>query len=293
MKIFRIASLFVLNCCLLGGALAAEPTTTVLSKESSAGNGHSLEAETAAIRKHHLSRLNERLAIDPLVLHQTCRYESEISTAPPSKRVVLSFDDGPDPHQTEYILEILKKHDIGGTFFLIGEKAKLHPTLVAKIQEGGRHTIGNHSWDHPNFHEISVDQQASEVLRYEEEPATGPVKLLFRYPYGNSSCETNALLHSRGYRIVGWHVDSCDWAFDKSGSVDAKEAFACGVLAQNKNNYIEHVVSSVRAHNGGVVLMHEIHPNTIRMLEEIIVRLKQDGFVFGTIEDVNFAPSLR
>ena len=76
------------------------------------------------IRQHHLSRLDDRLKTDPVVLHQTCKYESEISTAPPMKRVVLSFDDGPDPVQTEYILDVLKKYDISGTFFVIGEKAK-------------------------------------------------------------------------------------------------------------------------------------------------------------------------
>jgi peptidoglycan/xylan/chitin deacetylase (PgdA/CDA1 family) len=238
-------------------------------------------------------RLDDRLKIEPAVLRQTCKYESEISTAPPARHVVLSFDDGPESGQTEYILEILKKHDINGTFFLIGEKAKSHPALVDNILESGRHTVGNHSWSHPNFHELSLNQQADEVLKYEEAPAHGPVKLLFRYPYGNSSCETNNLLHSRGYRIVGWHVDSCDWAFDKAGTVDAKEAISCGVLAQNKKNFVEHVVSTVRAHNGGIVLLHEIHPNTIKKLEEIIVRLKEEGFIFGSIEDLDFIPSLR
>jgi peptidoglycan/xylan/chitin deacetylase (PgdA/CDA1 family) len=293
MNIFCIVSLLALECFVLGTVFAAEPVAGIVSEETSASKSHTLEEETLAIRKHHLSRLDERQRTEALVLRQTCKYESEISTAPPGKRVVLSFDDGPDPVQTEYILEILKKHDISGAFFLIGEKAKSHPALVAKIRESGRHTIGNHSWDHPNFHDISTSQQADEVLKYEESPSAGPVKLLFRYPYGNSTCDTNELLHTRGYRIVGWHIDSCDWAFDKSGSVDAKEALSCGVLAQNKNNYIEHVVSTVRAHNGGIVLMHEIHPNTIKMLEEIIVRLKQEGVTFGSIEDTDFVSSLR
>jgi peptidoglycan/xylan/chitin deacetylase (PgdA/CDA1 family) len=75
--------------------------------------------------------------------------------------------------------------------------------------------------------------------------------------------------------------------------VDAKEALSCGVLAQNRSNYVDHVVSTVRAHNGGIVLMHEIHPNTIKKLEEIIVRLKQEGFIFGSIEDPDISPSLR
>ena len=293
MKILRLVSVSALVVCLFGVSQAAEPTAEQSATRKPAHSSHSLEEETATIRKHHLKRLDNRLNVEAAVLHQTCKYESEISTVPPARRVVLSFDDGPDPVQTEYILEILKKHNIGGTFFLIGEKAKSHPALVDKILADGHHTIGNHSWDHPNFHDITPAQQAEEVLKFQEAPSVGPSKLLFRYPYGNSSCDTNDLLHGRGYRIVGWHVDSCDWAFDKAGSVDAREALSCGVLAQNRDNFVEHVVSTVRAHKGGIVLMHEIHPNTIKKLDEIIVRLKEEGFVFGSIEDMDFVPSLR
>lgn len=293
MKNLRLFLLSVLPLLISGPSLAVDPAVDSVTAGKPAQEGHSISEETASIRKHHLKRLEDRVNVAPLVLQQACRYESEISTAPPAKRVVLSFDDGPDMSQTEYILEVLRKHDIAGAFFLIGEKAKSHPELVAKILAAGRHTVGNHSWDHPNFHDISPAQQAEEVLKYEDAPSTGPVKLLFRYPYGNSSCETNDLLHKRGYRIVGWHVDSCDWAFDKDGSVDAREALSCGVLAQNRSNYVEHVVSTVRAHKGGIVLMHEIHANTIRKLDEIIGRLKEEGFVFGSIEDIDFAPTLR
>jgi len=65
------------------------------------------------------------------------------------------------------------------------------------------------------------------------------------------------------------------------------------VQAQNRNNYVEHIVSTVRAHKGGIVLMHEIHANTLRKLDEIIGRLKEEGFVFDSIEDIDFAPTLR
>lgn len=289
----RLFLFSVLLLLISGPGLAMDSVVDAVTAGKPAQAAHSISEETASIRKHHLKRLEDRVNVAPLVLQQACKYESEISTPPPAKRVILSFDDGPDMSQTEYILEVLRKHDIAGAFFLIGEKAKSHPELVAKILAAGRHTVGNHSWDHPNFHDISPAQQAEEVLKYEDAPSTGPIKLLFRYPYGNSSCVTNDLLHKRGYRIVGWHVDSCDWAFDKDGSVDAREALSCGVLAQNRNNYVEHVVSTVRAHKGGIVLMHEIHANTIRKLDEIIGRLKEEGFVFGSIEDIDFAPTLR
>lgn len=86
--------------------------------------------ESARIRDIHLKRLNERLTLEPKELKERCRYESEISTTTPSKRVVLTFDDGPEPGQTEHILRVLAKYDIHGTFFIIGEKMRQHPDLV-------------------------------------------------------------------------------------------------------------------------------------------------------------------
>lgn len=132
------------------------------------GLTHSSAQATETIRQHHLQRLYNRFHQDPAVLRQTCRYESEIATAPPLRKVVLSFDDGPEPGQTKQILDLLKKHEIQGTFFLIGEKARAHPDLVEQILAEGGHTVGNHSWSHPNFHDIPAAKQAQEVLKYEE-----------------------------------------------------------------------------------------------------------------------------
>lgn len=254
---------------------------------------HAHEGETAEIRRHHLKRLNDRLTLEPKILQQTCRYESDIQTRPPKRRVAFTFDDGPEPGQTEHILSVLKKYDISGAFFMIGEKVQQHPELVEKVREAGHQIIGNHSWDHPNFHDISSTEQTAQVLRNETLLAKDLQPKLFRYPYGNSTCETNEFVRSRGYKIVGWHIDSCDWAFEKTGSVDIREAISCGVLPHDYNDYVGHVISATRARNGGIILMHEIHPNTIKKLEEIIVQLKGEGFSFGTILDDDFQQSMR
>ncbi|HZX31119.1 MAG TPA: polysaccharide deacetylase family protein [Rhodocyclaceae bacterium] len=274
----------------LAAALSLLPCVEVAAQSP---GEHSPEEETTKTRQHHLKRLADRLTVDPAVLRQSCKYESDISTRPPAKRVALTFDDGPEPGRTEFILETLKKHEIKAAFFLIGRKAEQHPQLVAQIRAAGHHVAGSHSWDHPNFHDISVEEQAKEVLKSDGLLMGDQTLKLFRYPYGNSTCDTNNLLRTHGYRIVGWHVDSCDWAFDRTGSIDTKEAVSCGVLAQNRSDFVGHVVSSVRGHNGGIVLLHEIHPNTLKRLDEIIVKLKEDGFVFGSIDEPEFAPSLR
>ncbi len=254
---------------------------------------HTREEETAEIRKHHLKRLDDRLTMEPKILQQTCRYESDIQTRPPKHRVALTFDDGPEPGQTEYILSVLKKYDISAAFFMVGQKVQQHPELVEQVREAGHQIIGNHSWDHPNFHDISATEQAEQILRNENLVIKDPQQKLFRYPFGNSTCETNEFVRSRGYKIVGWHIDSCDWAFENTGSVGVKEAISCGVLPQDYNDYVGHVISAARARNGGIILMHEIHPKTVRKLEEIITQLKAEGFSFGSILDDDFQQSMR
>jgi peptidoglycan/xylan/chitin deacetylase (PgdA/CDA1 family) len=267
-------------------AAAAAPTAASTARER----------ETADIRRHHLQRLDDKLASTAQALQESCRYESDIATRPPKGRVALTFDDGPEPGQTEHILSVLQKYDIPAVFFMVGAKMQRYPELVAKVRASGRQIIGNHSWDHPNFHDIAPAQQAQEVLR--EEPllagAGGQIGAkVFRYPFGNASCETNALVRARGYKIVGWHIDSCDWAFERTGSVDFKEATSCGVAAQYHGDYVGHVVSAVRARNGGIVLMHEIHPKTVARLEEIVLQIRGEGFAFGTVLDEDFQDSLR
>lgn len=290
----RVARLwcFLIATALYGGINSAVELSSA-AKIPPLSSEHVHEEEVANIRKHHLNRLYERLTTDPKILHEACRYESEISTAPPKKRIALTFDDGPEPGQTELILATLKKRNLPAAFFMIGRKAKQHPELVAKVLAEGHMIIGNHSWDHPNFHEIGVAEQAQETLQSEAILANSPQPKLFRYPYGNSTCETNELLRSHGYRIVGWHIDSCDWAFDKTGMINVREAISCGVLTQHHDDYVGHVVSATRARNGGIILMHEIHPNTLRKLEDIIDQMIAEGFTFGTVLDADFQSSLR
>jgi len=252
------------------------------------------------IRLNHLKRLDERLSKTPEQLRAQCRFVSDISTAPPPGIVALSFDDGPEPGQTELILAVLAKHKVPATFFMIGEKLRRHPDLVAKVQAEPTLLIGNHSWAHPNFHDIDAQAQRDDILKSEgaqplqpSQPGQPTASTLFRYPYGNSSCESNALLHERGYRIVGWHVDSCDWAFDKDGEVDAKEALSCGVLSQYRKDFVGHVLSALRARKGGIVLMHEIHPNTLAQLDRLIEQIKAEGFRFVRVDDPALQASMR
>ncbi len=278
-------------CSSLSTVALAQDVSAPVTVDKPAENPHA--GHTAIIRLHRLRHFDAKLTTDAEQLKAQCRYESEISTVPPRKILALTFDDGPEPVQTEFILSVLAQRHLKATFFMIGEQVKKRPDLAAKVVAQGHNLVGNHSWDHPNFHSIDAAEQIQEVEKTEQELAGIMTQKLFRYPYGNSTCATNDLLHKQGYKIVGWHIDSCDWAFEKNGSVDPKEAATCGVLPQFHHNYVGHVLSMIRAHNGGIVLMHEIHPNTLKKLDEIIDLALAAGYTFDSIDAAEFAGDMR
>lgn len=264
------------------------PTPQVVAP--AAGHHDPLQAQ---IHQTRLRRLYERTAKAPQTLREQCRFESDITTPPPAGVVALTFDDGPEPGQTEQLLRVLAHYDVPATFFLIGEKMQKHPELVQDDLSSQKHLIASHSWDHPNFHELGEAAQKDEIERGLAQMPESLSPRLYRYPYGNSSCAGNELLHAQGYQIVGWHVDSCDWAFDRNGSVALHEAVSCGVAVKNRSDYVGHVVSAIRERKGGIVLMHEIHPNTLARLSEIIEALQKEGYRFARLDDPALADSLR
>lgn len=275
----------------LAQSLPAAPAAPApAASAASAPHAHTHAIDTRAARVRGLA---EQMNRPPNELKQSCRFESDIPTPPPRGLVALSFDDGPEPGATEAILALLDKHQVPATFFLIGAKTERHPELAARIQAHPLALVGNHSWSHPNFHDIPAARQVNELSRSDTLLAPLEAPKLFRYPYGNASCASNAQLQQMGYRIVGWHVDTCDWAFDKTGSIDPHEAKICGVYKANREHFVDHVVAAVQARQGGIVLMHEIHPNTLAQLGTLITRLQAAGFAFAPLTHPGFQPSLR
>lgn len=254
---------------------------------------NAFDATPANLRATHLQRLEERLSSSGEDLREQCRFESDISTAPPKGLVALTFDDGPDPEHTATILAILDHYQVPASFFVIGEKVERHPDLLHAIRASGLHLVGSHTWTHPNFHDLPSAEQEMELARGIDVLLPDPSPLVFRYPYGNSSCFANDYLHSRGVAVVGWHVDSCDWAFDRTGTVDPKEALSCGVGSEYRGDFVGHIASSVRARRGGIILLHEIHAITPARLGELIEEIRRDGFTFVRLDDPRFGPSLR
>lgn len=266
----------------------------LLSTLSSAHAHLTPEEHAKAIEAARLSEIMER-ALEVKgrkSLQATCRYASYISTPPPAMKVALTFDDGPSPSNTPHVLSVLAHYGIRATFFLVGEEAEKHPEMVEAIYRAGHLIIANHSWSHTNFHTITVDQQKEQISKNDHLLANLQDPRYFRYPYGNSTCESNQFLRAEGYKIVGWHIDSCDWGFNATGTVSTGNATICGVAAANRSQFVTHVVSSLKARRGGILLMHDVQPNTIRQLGPIVEALLAAGYQFGSLDDPEFQSSL-
>jgi peptidoglycan/xylan/chitin deacetylase (PgdA/CDA1 family) len=120
--------------------------------------------------------------------------------------VYLTFDDGPTPAITEWVLDELARWDAKATFFCLGRNVEANPELYRRILAEG-HRTGNHSWDHARGWGTDPKAYAADV----ERAAALIDGNLFRPPYGRISPPEARLLTGEGYRIVMWNVISRDY----------------------------------------------------------------------------------
>ncbi len=176
------------------------------------------------------------------------------------KNIWLTFDDGPSPDVTSWILSILKKENIKATFFLIGQKIEEFPELVGAIVKDG-HTIANHSYSHKNGWLTNKEKYLEDIERCQ---ALMPNNKLFRPPYGKITKAQIAVLKEK-YKIILWDVLSYDFK-------------------QNTNPKIvqENIIKNTSA--GSIIVMHNNQmsfKNLQPILEKTIQQLKIEGYNFS------------
>ena len=187
-----------------------------------------------------------------------------------TKRVALTFDDGPHPHDTDRILTLLSLYGIKATFFVIGENAERYPEpLLRAVAEG--HEIGNHTYSHPKLKDQSRESFLCELTRAEEviRSLTGVTTTLFRPPEGYRQGVVSTVSRERGYEMVLWSVDTLDWT---GASADSIESAITGGIK-----------------DGSIILCHDyISPkgHTYEALEKLIPRLIDEGYEFVTVSEL-------
>ena len=188
------------------------------------------------------------------------------------KQVALTFDDGPHPVNTPKVLDILKEYGVKGTFFVTGNNAERYPELIRRIVKEG-HTLGNHTFAHPDLAKMSEAEVLNELSRTQRavDKALGKHYELeqVRPPYGSMDAEVKSAISKGDDTAILWNVDSNDWRYKND---DAK--ILENVFAGSSSVYVR----------GGVILFHDIHPQTVRVLDDVIARLQKEKFTITTTE---------
>jgi len=199
-----------------------------------------------------------------------------------TKKLAITFDDGPDPRWTPKLLDVLKEKRVPAAFFVIGLDASQWPQILRREYAEG-HEIGNHTYTHPTFDEVSPTQLRWELNLTQRliGSTLGVKSILFRPPYGIDHqpeySEEVALLpvaQDMGYLIVGQKIDPHDWRQPYGQQVPAQE-IVDGVLRQ--------------ANNGNIILFHDgggDRSQTVAALPQIIDQLRARGYEFVSVSDL-------
>jgi len=177
--------------------------------------------------------------------------------------VGLTFDDGPNPSNTNNLLNALRTNGVRATLFNIGQNAQQNPSLV-QAEKAANMWIGNHSWTHPHLIQMSQAQIQSELSQTQNvlQSATGTAPRLFRPPYGETNATLKSVEASLGLREIIWDVDSQDW---------------------NGASTAQIVAANARLTNGQVILMHDFPANTIAAIPQIVAGLNSRNLCAGMI----------
>ncbi len=144
-------------------------------------------------------------------------YPSRIWSLPnEEKAVYFTFDDGPIPEITPWVLDTLNEYNAKATFFCIGENVRKHPDIFRRILSEG-HSVGNHTYNHVNGWKTSTAEyianckKAEKVFHEQSNLNQKPNTKLFRPPYGKLSFRQSMKLRKLGYKIVMWDVLTFDF----------------------------------------------------------------------------------
>ncbi|MBM3463224.1 MAG: polysaccharide deacetylase family protein [Armatimonadetes bacterium] len=195
----------------------------------------------------------------------------------PFRAVALTFDDGPSPDWTPRVLDVLKKNQVKGTFFMVGKSVEQHPDLVRRIVAEG-HVVGSHSFSHRCMPLLDQKSLEEEIDRAAEaiEKVTGQKPRYFRPPWGMYNRAVLDALRKRGYLTVLWTRSSQDW--------------------RNPGADVVHALSTQNPELGEIVLFHDggNYPSSLGMSREqtvdsltpIIETYERQGYQVKTIEEM-------
>jgi len=198
-----------------------------------------------------------------------------VGLEPGSRTLALTYDDGPNDPWTPRLLELLDRHSVKATFFLLGKFVAAKPGIGRVIAAAG-HELGIHTWDHPNLIFASASEVRSQIERTRQiiYDTTGFRASLMRPPFGARTPMTLRAIRQLGLEPVMWNVTCYDW----------KRTSAERILA--------HVERQMRGgdvillHDGGHLRMGADRSHSIEASDRILQRYTGEGYQFVTISEM-------
>jgi peptidoglycan/xylan/chitin deacetylase (PgdA/CDA1 family) len=192
-----------------------------------------------------------------------------------TKQLALTYDDGPNDPHTLRLLDVLARHNVHATFFLIGHYARQRPDVVREIAAGG-HVIGNHTFTHP----LLIFKSAAEIRRELSDcrsaiqDAIGEHSNLFRPPFGGRRPAVLRIARELGLRSVMWNIAGNDWNAPPSAAIEKK------VSSQIRGGDV------ILLHDGSHKQMSADRSQTVLATDHLITRYKSDGYSFTSIPEM-------
>jgi peptidoglycan-N-acetylglucosamine deacetylase len=195
--------------------------------------------------------------------------------APGTRQLALTYDDGPNDPHTLRLLEVLARHNVRATFFLIGRYVRQRPDIVREVVKAG-HVVGNHTFTHPllTFKSEAEIRRELTDCRAALQDAIGGHSNLFRPPFGGRRPAVLRVARELGLEPVMWNVTGYDWNAPPAAEIERK------VTKQIRGGDV------ILLHDGGHKQMGADRSQTVLATDHLITRYKSEGYEFMTISQM-------
>ncbi len=189
-----------------------------------------------------------------------------------SKQIALTFDDGPNDPHTLHLLDVLARHNVPATFFMIGRYVNLRPDVALEVARRG-HAVGNHTFTHPFLALESMSNVREELVQCRNAltSAIGERSNLFRPPWGARRPGVFRLARQLALEPIMWSVTGYDWSAPSAEYIEKK------VTARVRGGDV------ILLHDGGHQAFGTDRSNTVKAVDLLIHRYLSEGHEFVTV----------